>query len=136
MAIYLTEFRLIFHEECYIMLHLRHLPLLKIGQIIIFILKRLFHPSLAFTIDYSGSLCIVSLVHTTGSLTSDYISSGDIPKRQLLFPSCINIMWQVLPARTQMAPCFFIQGLPKGTDTFQSFIIKKLDDLRKFFSYH
>ena len=26
-----------------------------------------------------------------------------------------------------------IQGVPKGTDTFQSLIIKKLDNLRKFF---
>ena len=29
-----------------------------------------------------------------------------------------------------------IQGVLKGTDTFQSFIFKKLDNLRKFFSYH
>ena len=28
-----------------------------------------------------------------------------------------------------------VQGVPKGTDTFQSFMIKKLDNLRKFFSY-
>ena len=30
----------------------------------------------------------------------------------------------------------YIQGIPKDTDTFQSIIIKKLDDLQKFFSYH
>ena len=29
-----------------------------------------------------------------------------------------------------------IQDVSKGTDTFQSSIIKKLDNLRKFFSYH
>ena len=27
-------------------------------------------------------------------------------------------------------------GVSKGTDTFQSFVIKKLDNLGKFFSYH
>ena len=33
--------------------------------------------------------------------------------------------------------CFrqqYLQGVPEGTDTFQSFIINKLDGLRKFFS--
>ena len=29
-----------------------------------------------------------------------------------------------------------IQGVPKGMDIFQSLIIKKLDNLRKFFLYH
>ena len=29
-----------------------------------------------------------------------------------------------------------IQDVPKGTDTCQSLIIKKLDSLRKIFSYH
>ena len=33
-------------------------------------------------------------------------------------------------------PLYYIQGVPKGTDTFQSLIIEKLDNLRKFFSYH
>ena len=29
-----------------------------------------------------------------------------------------------------------IQAVPKGTETFQSFIIKKLDNLQKKISYH
>ena len=32
--------------------------------------------------------------------------------------------------------CCNVQGVPKGTDTFQSFIIRKLDNLRKKNSYH
>ena len=31
---------------------------------------------------------------------------------------------------------FCIKGVPKGTDTFQSIIIEKLDNAQKFFSHH
>ena len=33
-------------------------------------------------------------------------------------------------------PAPLIQDVPKGTGSFQSLIIKKLDNLRKFFLYH
>ena len=44
-----------------------------------------------------------------------------------------------VPQGSSLGPFPFlipIQGVPKGMDTFQSLIIKKLDNLQTFFSYH
>ena len=47
----------------------------------------------------------------------------------------ITKLWKISMKPTG-ANLQYTAGVPKATDTFQPFIIKKLDNLRIFFSYH